>query len=177
MAETKGLVMVFTGDGKGKTTASLGMAMRAWGQGLKVLVLQFIKGTWHYGELTAAEKLGPDFEIRRLGGGFVKDTSGDQFETHRAMAQEALQESRRAVEVAQHDMIILDEINNSLALGLVDLEEVMDIIRSKPAQMHLVLTGRNAPAEIIAQADLVTEMKLIKHPYDAGIQAQKGVEF
>lgn len=175
--ETKGLTLVFTGNGKSKTTAALGMGLRAWGQGMKVLVLQFIKGGWRYGELKAAEKLGPGFEIRQMGEGFIRDSGGDGLEAHRDAAQKALEEARRAVSRPEHDLVILDEINYAVHYGLVDLKDVLELIRSKPPHLHLVLTGRNAAPEVIELADLVTEMKEIKHPYAAGIPAQKGIEF
>lgn len=175
--ETKGLTLVFTGNGKGKTTAALGMALRAWGQGMKVLVIQFIKGGWKYGELKAGEKLGPGFEMRQMGEGFIKGTGDDGLETHRAAAQKALEEARRAVSKPQHDLVILDEINYAVHYGLVELADVLEIIRSKPPGLHLVLTGRNVAPEVVELADLVTEMKEIKHSYVAGIPAQKGIEF
>lgn len=175
--ETRGLTLVFTGNGKGKTTAALGMAMRAWGQGMKVLVLQFIKGGWKYGELKAAEKLGPAFEMRQVGEGFIKGSGEEGLKAHRAAAQEALVQARRAVQEEEYDMIILDEINYAVNYGLVDLPDVLDLIRSKPPRLHLVLTGRNAAGDVVELADLVTEMREVKHPFAAGIPAQKGIEF
>ncbi len=175
--ETKGLTLVFTGNGKGKTTAALGMALRAWGQGMKVLILQFIKGGWKYGELKAAEKLGPGFEMYQMGEGFIKGATDQGLEGHRAAAQKALEEARKAVGEGKHDLVILDEINYAVHYGLVDLADVLEIIRTKPAGLHLVLTGRNAAPEVEELADLVTEMKEIKHPYASGIPAQKGIEF
>lgn len=173
----RGLTLVFTGDGKGKTTAALGMALRAWGQGMKVLVLQFIKGGWKYGELKAVEKLGSNFVMRQMGEGFIKGSGEDGMEVHRTAAQNALQEARKAVREGAADMIILDEINYAVHYGLVDLADVLDIIRSKPPGVHLVLTGRNAADEVVELADLVTEMKEVKHPFAKGISAQKGIEF
>lgn len=175
--ETRGLTLVFTGNGKGKTTAALGMALRAWGQGMKVLVLQFIKGGWKYGELKASEKLGPNFEIRQMGEGFIRDAGPEGLNAHREAAQKALEEARRAVREGEHDMVILDEINYAISYGLVNKADVLELIRNKPPRMHLVLTGRNAAGEVIELADLVTEMREIKHPFAAGIPAQKGIEF
>ncbi|KJS12181.1 MAG: cob(I)yrinic acid a c-diamide adenosyltransferase [Peptococcaceae bacterium BRH_c8a] len=175
--ETKGLTLVFTGNGKGKTTAALGMSLRAWGQDMKVLILQFIKGGWKYGELKAAEKLGPNYEMRQMGEGFIKGSGDDGLEAHRAAAQKALEEARNAVLDGRHDLVVLDEINYAVHYGLVDLADVLEIIRSKPPVLHLVLTGRNVAPEVVELADLVTEMKEIKHPYAAGISAQKGIEF
>jgi len=176
-SETKGLTLVFTGSGKGKTTAALGMALRAWGQGMKVLIIQFIKGGWKYGELKAAEKLGPGFEMRQMGEGFIKDAAGEGLEAHRAAAQKALAEARQAVREPGYDLVILDEINYALHYRLVELADVLEMIRSKPPGLHLVLTGRNAAPEVVELADLVTEMKEIKHPYSSGVKAQKGIEY
>ncbi len=169
--------MVFTGEGKGKTTAALGMGMRAWGQGKKVLVLQFIKGRWRYGELNTAAQLGENFEIRQLGEGFTYLDNEITMEEHQAAARAALKAAGEELALARVDMLILDEILYALTLKLVTLEEIMDLLDKKPAQMHLVLTGRGAAPEIIARADLVTEMKEIKHHYAKGIKAQEGVEF
>lgn len=176
MAESHGLIIVHTGNGKGKTTAALGLGMRAWGQGLRVLVLQFIKGNWKYGELKAAEKLGGDFVIRQMGEGFVSSSS-DESDAHKAAAREALADARREIMSGAWGMIILDEINYAIRYGLVSVDEALDLLEAKPGYLHLVLTGRDAPQEIIDKADLVTEMREIKHPYKQGIKAQKGIEF
>ncbi|MCL6638415.1 MAG: cob(I)yrinic acid a,c-diamide adenosyltransferase [Firmicutes bacterium] len=176
-SKKKGLVLVDTGSGKGKTTAALGMALRAWGQGMKVLILQFIKGGWKYGELKAAEKLGPNFEIRQMGEGFIRDAAEDAMESHRRAANEALAAARREIAGGKYDLIVLDEILYAVNYGLVDLKDVLALIDGKPSGLHLVLTGRNAPQEVIDRADLVTEMKEVKHPYQKGIPAQKGIEF
>lgn len=173
----KGLILVNTGNGKGKTTASLGMAFRAWGQGMKVLVLQFIKGGWKYGELKAAEQLGPNFEIRQMGEGFIKGPGDKSLDEHRHAAQEALNAARAEISSGKYDLIILDEILYAIHYGLVPLDDVLDLLAKKPADLHLVLTGRNAPPEIIERANLVTEMREIKHPFAEGIPAQKGIEF
>ena len=175
MAEAQGLVMVNTGNGKGKTTAALGMALRAWGQGLKVLVIQFIKGSWKYGELKAAEKLAPNFVIRPMGEGFVNQ--GNEKADHQGAANEALQAARTEIISGHWDMIVLDEINYAVKFGLVTVQECLELLDLKPEPMHLVLTGRDVREEIIDRADLVTEMREIKHPYKKGIKAQKGVEF
>lgn len=177
MAETKGLIIVNTGNGKGKTTAALGMGLRAWGQGLKVLVLQFIKGNWKYGELQAAERMGADFVIRQMGEGFVRDTTEADQADHQEAAEKALQDARTEIVSGNWDMIILDEINYAIKFGLVSWEAVVELLAIKPPLLHLVLTGRDARQEIIDIADLVTEMKEIKHPYKKGIKAQKGIEF
>jgi cob(I)alamin adenosyltransferase len=178
MGEKKnGLILVNTGNGKGKTTAALGMAFRAWGQGMKVLVLQFIKGGWKYGELKAAEKIGPDFEMRQMGEGFIKGPGDQSLDEHRHAAAEALEAARFEISSGKYDLIILDEILYALNYGLVSLDDVLGLMAKKPDNLHLVLTGRNAPPEVIERADLVTEMKEIKHHYTRGIPAQKGIEF
>lgn len=177
MGDTKGLVLVFTGSGKGKTTAALGMAMRAWGQGMRVLVLQFIKGGWRYGELKAAEALGERFEIRPLGEGFVGNAEPGAMEEHKRAASAALAAANERIASGMYDLVILDEINYAIGFDLVHLADVLKLIDAKPGSLHLVLTGRNAPPEVIERADLVTEMKEIKHPYAVGIKAQKGIEF
>jgi cob(I)alamin adenosyltransferase len=179
MAEQKksGLILVNTGNGKGKTTAALGMGLRAWGQGMKVLVLQFIKGGWKYGELKAAEKMGPDFEIRQMGEGFIKGPEDQSLEEHRHAAAEALAAAKTEISSGKYDLIILDEILYAINYGLVALSDALDLMALKPDNLHLVLTGRNAPPEIIERADLVTEMREIKHHYTKGTPAQKGIEF
>ncbi len=179
MAEQKksGLILVNTGNGKGKTTAALGMGLRAWGQGMKVLVLQFIKGGWKYGELKAAEKMGPNFEIRQMGEGFIKGPEDQSLEEHRHAAAEALAAAKTEISSGKYDLIILDEILYAINYGLVAVSDALALMALKPDNLHLVLTGRNAPPEIIERADLVTEMREIKHHYTKGIPAQKGIEF
>ncbi|MBI3913227.1 MAG: cob(I)yrinic acid a,c-diamide adenosyltransferase [Chloroflexi bacterium] len=174
----RGMIIVYTGDGKGKTTAALGMAFRAIGRGWRVLMVQFMKGTWHYAELDTAKRLAPDFEIVPMGKGFYKIID-DQFTEgeHRAAAHAALEFAREKMQSGAYDLLILDEVNNALATGLLPLAALMEFIDAKPADFNLVLTGRGAPAELIARADLVTEMREIKHPYQKGILAQKGIDF
>ncbi len=178
MPERRGLIIVHTGTGKGKTTAALGMGLRAWGQGFRVLVIQFIKGTWASGELRAAAKLGPDYVIQPAGHGFVPAGQDNEVPAdHRLAAAKALQAAHREMETGKWDMIILDELNYAITLGLVPLAAVLDLLDRKPPGLHLVLTGRDARPAVIERADLVTEMKEIKHPFHQGIPAQKGVEF
>ena len=173
----QGLIMVFTGSGKGKTTAAMGMALRAVGHGLKTLMIQFIKGSWHYGELDAAKRLAPQFEIRPMGKGFIRyDRTGPDLEDIRAV-KEAWEVFRREMASGKYRMIILDEINYVIHYGLLPVEEVIRSLEARPEGLHLVLTGRNAHPGIVEIADLVTEMKEIKHPFQAGIKAQRGVEF
>jgi len=173
----QGLIIVNTGNGKGKTTAALGMAMRAWGQGFKVLVIHFIKGTWKYGASQAAERMGPDFVIRQLGEGFVTGCKEEEKLHHQNAAQAALRGASDEIAAGQWDMVILDEINYAIKFGLVPVELVVDLLKNKPASLHVVLTGRDAHPMVIDMADLVTEMKEIKHPYKQGIKAQQGIEF
>jgi len=177
MVEKQGLILVNTGNGKGKTTAALGLAMRAWGQGLKVLVVQFIKGNWKYGELEAAKRMGPDFVIRQMGEGFVQSCTENERPSHELAAAEALQTAKEEIAAQKWDMIILDEINYAVKFGLVAVDDVLSLLEAKPAALHVVLTGRDAHPQIIDKADLVTEMKEIKHHYKKGIKAQKGIEF
>jgi cob(I)alamin adenosyltransferase len=173
-----GLVIVHTGNGKGKTTAALGLAVRAWGQGLRILILQFIKGKWKYGELKALEKFSPQVKIRALGKGFTrKNASAEDVVLHQTAAADAIAEAKAEIEKGLWDMVILDEINYAVKFGLISLSQVVDLVEKKPSAMHLVLTGRDAAPEIIERADLVTEMKEIKHPYKSGIPAQIGIEF
>ncbi len=171
-----GLTIVHTGNGKGKTTAALGLALRAWGEGLKVLILQFIKGGWKYGELNALAKFAPDITVKQCGEGFTRRGNTDM-EKHRRAAQKTLAEAKTEMTSGKWDMIILDEINYAVDFGLISENDVLDLISQKPKNLHLVLTGRNAKENIIAKANLVTEMKEIKHPYKEGIKAQKGIEF
>jgi cob(I)alamin adenosyltransferase len=174
----RGLIIVYTGDGKGKTTAALGMALRALGRGWKVLMVQFMKGTWHYAELDTAKRLAPDFEIVPMGKGFYKILD-DHYteEEHRAAALAALQFARDRMCSGKYDLLILDEVNNAIGTGLLPLCAVMNLLDAKPADFHIVLTGRGAPPELLERADLVTEMREIKHPYQKGILAQKGIDF
>ena len=178
MEEKNGLIIVHTGNGKGKTTAALGLAMRAWGDGLRVLILQFIKGGWKYGEIEAIKRLGEidgRIELRRLGKGFQRNT--DDKAEHIAAAQEALKEAGEAFASGEYDLIILDEINYAVKFELITVEAVKALLAKRPPELHVVLTGRDAKEEIIDMADLVTEMKLIKHPYQQGIKALRGIEF
>lgn len=174
--ETRGLVIVHTGNGKGKTTAALGLALRAVGQGLRVAMVQFIKGSWKYGELRAPEFL-PGFEIHPMGRGFVNLGAPSPDPQDVALARETLLAAREKVLSGRYGMVILDEVNYAVAYGLVPVQDVLSLISEKPPAVHLVLTGRDARPEIIEAADLVTEMREIKHPYRAGVKAQKGVEF
>jgi len=178
MSDDTGLVIVYTGRGKGKTTAALGMALRAVGHGFKVAMIQFIKGSWFYGELNSSTKLEPDFELVAAGKGFVGIIDDNKpIEDHVKAAQEALLISKEKIASGKYDIIILDEINYAVNLGLVEVNDVLDLIKIKPSTLHLVLTGNYASDEIINVADLVTEMKEVKHPFQAGIKAKKGIDY
>ena len=172
----KGLIIVNTGNGKGKTTAALGLAIRAWGQGLKVLILQFIKGSWKYGELAAISKMDDNIVIMPLGEGFTNKNLEEK-EKHKFVAIEALATAEKEVKSKKWDMIILDEINYALKYDLLELNSVLKLLDEKDSSLHLVLTGRDAKEEIISRADMVTEMKELKHHYKNGIKAQRGIEF
>lgn len=174
MTLEQGCVQVYTGNGKGKTTAALGLALRAVGRGLRVCVFQFIKGGGPYGEHLIAEKLAPYLTIIQTGRpGWVN--TGDITED-RAAAQAALLQARALLASGVYDIFICDEINGAVGFGLVDVEQVLELIRLKPERVELVLTGRNAHERVIEAADLVTEMREIKHYYKAGVPARTGIE-
>ncbi len=169
------MIQVYTGDGKGKTTASLGLALRACGHGFKVLMIQFMKGSKNYGELLSSEHV-PGLEIIQKGlPTFVK--KGEPSEEDLRLAGEGMDLARKAVRDAAYDILILDEINCAMDYGLVEVAEVLDLIEKKPDGMELVLTGRYAPPEVLAAADLITEMTKVKHYYDGGVQMREGIEF
>jgi cob(I)alamin adenosyltransferase len=172
---TKGLIMVHTGHGKGKTTAALGLAFRALGHGLPVCIIQFIKGTWKYGELKSAERFADLLELHVVGEGFTWK-SQDPEADHRA-AREGWALARERIEAGRHHLIVLDEFTYVLNLKMVDEKEAIACLQQKPAAMHILVTGRDAPASLIDIADLVTDMREAKHPFKAGIKAQKGIEF
>jgi len=170
-----GIIQVYTGEGKGKTTASLGQALRACGHGFKVLMIQFMKGSKNYGELLSSEAV-PGLEIVQKGlPTFVK--KGEPSEEDLRLAAEGMQLARETVRAAAHDILILDEINCAVDYGLVDVKEVLELIGEKPDGMELILTGRYAPKEFIELADLVTEMREVKHHYNKGVQMREGREF
>jgi cob(I)alamin adenosyltransferase len=171
----KGLLIVFTGNGKGKTTAALGMAVRAAGHEMKVLVLQFIKGGWSYGELQSFETM-EHITIKPLGTGFTWNK--ESLEEDRKLAAAGWEEAVSEIARGYYQMIVLDELNIVLSYGLLPLEPVLSVLESRPPGLHIVVTGRNAPLELIGIADLVTEMQQVKHPFhEQGIKAQKGIEF
>ncbi len=174
----KGLIMVHTGPGKGKTTAALGVAMRAVGQGMKALMVQFIKGSWHYGELDAAQMLGKDhFQILPMGRGFVKVGVEKPDPEDVRLVEDAWKFASEKIASGEYDLVILDEINYAISYKMLSPEQVVETLRQKPEMVHVILTGRNAHPAIIELADLVTEMREVKHPYQKGIMAQRGIEY
>lgn len=179
--EERGLILVNTGNGKGKTTAALGIVLRAVGQGFKVLILQFIKSGNGYGELAGLAKLGDQVEIRSMGKGFIyykRDEVGEaELSRHKEAAQVAWRTLVEEVNSDKWDLIVMDEINNAINYELIDVYSVVEMLKNKPKRLHVVLTGRYAKPEIIDMADTVTEMKVVKHAYEKGIKAAKGIEF
>jgi len=155
-----GLTIVYTGKGKGKTTAALGIALRATGYKKKICMIQFIKGSWHYGEMESSKRLEPEFEMVAIGKGFVGiiDDKSPK-EDHQKIAKEAIRISNEKIQSGKYDIVILDEINYAVNLNLISLDDVLDLIKSKPENVDLVLTGNYAKEEVIEAADLVTEMK------------------
>ena len=179
----RGLVILYTGNGKGKTSAAMGGVLRALGHGWTVLVIQFFKGDWPivFGEVEMAKRLAPQFELLQMGKGFVKHM-GDQkpFEEHAAAAKQALAEARERIASGKYDLVVLDEIVYAIdyaGVQLVTIDEVLALIDAKPPSVHLVMTGRNAPQALIDRADLVTEMHEVKHPWQRKIPAQLGIDY
>ena len=172
----KGLLIVFTGDGKGKTTAALGTALRAIGQGFKVMMIQFIKGAWKSSELESAKRLAPMLEIRPVGRGFVFKDKGPTPEDIKA-AEEGWALAQEKMRSGEYDLVILDEINYAISYRMLSPEAVVQALQAKPEMLHVILTGRNAHPATVELADLVTEMREVKHPYQKGIQAQRGIEY
>ncbi|RNC70377.1 MAG: cob(I)yrinic acid a,c-diamide adenosyltransferase [Desulfuromonadales bacterium] len=171
----QGCIQVYTGNGKGKTTAALGLAFRAVGRGLKVIMIQFMKGGGPYGEHAAAERLAPELTIIPTGRpGWVNRENPDPEDIR--LAREALEAARGALTCGEYDLVILDEVNGAVFFGLLNVEDVLTLMGQKPPRVELVLTGRNADERVIAAADLATEMREIKHYYRAGVPARIGIE-
>jgi len=173
----KGLIMVNTGAGKGKTTAALGTGLRAVGSGLRVLMLQFLKGSWHYGELDAVKAFGDNFVMKQMGRGFVKVGGAEPDPEDVKMVEEAWNESRDAILSGKWDLVVLDEINYAISYGMLDPQKVVEAMKQKPEMVHVILTGRNAHPTIVELADTVTEMRQVKHAYEKGVEAQRGIEY
>ncbi len=173
-----GLLIIYTGNGKGKTSAAMGTGFRAVGQGMKVLMVQFIKGDWHYGELDTAKMLGDErFQMIPMGRGFVKVGTEEPDPEDVKLVRNAWEFGKEKLFAAQHEVLILDEINYAIHYGMLPVEEVAQALERRPENVHVILTGRNAHSSLIELADLVTEMKEIKHPFQKGILAQRGIDY
>ena len=173
----RGLIIVNTGPGKGKTTAARGTALRAVGNGMKVLMLQFLKGSWHYGELDAVKAFGGNFVMKQMGRGFVKVGGAETDPQDIKMVEDAWVEADAAIMSGKWDLVVLDEINYAISYGMLDPGKVAETLKRKPELVHVILTGRNAHPTIIELADTVTEMKQVKHAYEKGVLAQRGIEY
>jgi cob(I)alamin adenosyltransferase len=173
----RGLIIVNTGPGKGKTTAAMGTALRAVGQGMRVLMLQFLKGSWHYGELDAVQAFGDKFVMKQMGRGFVKVGSEKPDPEDVRMVEQAWTKAEQAIQSGEWDLIILDEINYAISYGMLEAEKVVAGLKKKPGMVHVILTGRNAHPTIVELADTVTEMRQVKHAYEKGVMAQRGIEY
>ena len=173
----RGLIIVNTGPGKGKTTAAMGTALRAVGNGMKVLMLQFLKGSWHYGELDAVKAFGDRFVMKQMGRGFVKVGGAETAPEDVRMVEEAWAEGEQAIRSGLWDLVVLDEINYAISYHMLSPEKVAEALRTKPEMVHVILTGRNAHPTIIDLADTVTEMRQVKHAYEKGVMAQRGIEY
>jgi len=173
--EEKGLVIVHTGKGKGKSTAGFGMVFRALGHGMKIGVVQFVKGSWDTGERWVLEKFPDQVTISALGEGFTWETQDRSRDI--AMARGAWEQAKAMIMDEEIDMVLCDELNIVLRYDYLPVEEIIDVLKAKPEMKHVIVTGRNAKDELIEVADLVTEMEMIKHPFRSGVKAQKGIEF
>ena len=171
----KGLVMVHTGKGKGKSTAAFGMVFRALGNGMKVGVVQFVKGKWQTGERVILEKLGDQVTMTAMGDGFTWETQDRQRDIDAARA--AWERAKEMIMDDEHDMVLCDELNIVLRYDYLPVEEILETLRNKPEMKHVIITGRNAKDELMDFADLVTDMTMIKHPFRDGVKAQVGIEF
>jgi cob(I)alamin adenosyltransferase len=174
----RGLIVVITGYGKGKTTSALGMALRACGHGLRVCIIQFMKGDIYAGEWDGVKKLDCEIELIATGKGFCGIQGNPYpFAEHRDNAQDAISLALEKMASGRYDLLILDEINNALHLKLLDREQVLDLLQRKPPLLHLVLTGRDAHPEVIELADTVSEVREIKHAYRKKIEPQPGIDY
>ena len=174
----KGIIVIYYGNGKGKTTAALGIALRAIGYNYNVCMIQFIKGEWNYGEIYSSNRLKPNFELIVTGKGFVGIIDDDHhIDEHVKSSRNALKIAEEKIRSGKYDTIILDEINYAIKLNLITDDEVIELLKMKPIQTNLILTGNHISEKIFDLADLVTEMKEIKHPYKKGIKAKKGIDF
>jgi cob(I)alamin adenosyltransferase len=172
---SKGLLMVFTGNGKGKTTAALGLAFRALGHGKRVSFIQFIKGSWKYGELEAAKRFEGLLDFHVMGRGFT--WKSEDLDKDIAAARKGWELAKKVIAENHHQLVVLDELTYLVTYGMLEEQEVIDVLMARDPLLHVVVTGRGAGEGLIAAADLVTEMREIKHPFAQGIKAQKGIEF
>jgi cob(I)alamin adenosyltransferase len=180
----EGLIQVYTGDGKGKTTAAWGQTLRAVGRGLRACVVMFLKGDAGLGEVRAAERLAPRITVRQFGANreeMASRTGGPWWESgynedDRRMAQDGLDFARAAIMSGEYDVVVLDEANVAMSEGLLAVPDVLEVIRERPPRVEVILTGRNAPQEVVEAADLVTEMRPLKHPFERGTPARPGIE-
>jgi cob(I)alamin adenosyltransferase len=173
--DEKGLVIVHTGKGKGKSSAGFGMVFRALGHGMKIGVVQFVKGSWDTGERWVLEKFPEQVTISALGEGFTWETQDRARDI--AMARDAWEQAKALILDESYDMVLCDELNIVLRYDYLPVDEVIEVLKAKPEMKHVIITGRNAKDELIEFADLVTEMEMIKHPFRSGVKAQKGIEF
>ncbi len=173
--EEKGLIMVHTGKGKGKSTAAFGMVFRALGNGMKVGVVQFVKGKWATGERVILEKMGDQVTMTSMGEGFTWETQDRQRDIEAARI--AWEKAKELIMDDEHQMVLCDELNIVLRYDYLPVEEIIEVLKSKPAMKHVIITGRNAKEELIDIADLVTDMTMVKHPFSSGVKSQVGVEF
>jgi len=173
----QGLVHVYTGDGKGKTTAALGLALRAIGWGERVYIIQFIKGYPDIGEAHFAAEHTDQLILKQFAADTSRAIGEDKVQQRQAAAQAALEHAEKIISSGEYGLVILDEINNALHYNIIDIDRVLALLRNKPDHVEIVLTGRNAPTPIIESADYVTEMKMVKHPYHKGIPARKGIDY
>jgi len=173
----RGLILINTGSGKGKTTAALGTALRAVGNGMRVLMLQFLKGSWHYGELDAVEAFEGRFVLKQMGRGFVKVGGAETDPEDIRLVEAAWAEAQKAIYSGEWDMVVLDEINYAISYKMLDPAVVAAALRGRPEMVHVILTGRNAHPLLVELADTVTEMREVKHAYEKGVLAQRGIEY
>lgn len=173
--KTKGLLIIFTGKGKGKTTAALGTALRAAGHGKRIGIVQFIKGSWTYGELEALKRFDDLIDLHVMGRGFT--WKSEDLKKDKAVARQGWEKAVEMIRAESYDLIILDELTYLMTYGFVDSDTVLSALSEKPADLHIIVTGRGASDTLIDMADLVTDMHAVKHPYEAGIKAQQGIEF
>jgi cob(I)alamin adenosyltransferase len=173
-----GLLIIYTGNGKGKTSAAMGTAFRAVGQGLRVMMVQFIKGSWHYGELDTAKMIPEDrFQIVPMGRGFVKVGTEQPDPQDVEMVRRCWEFGKEKMMSGQHELMVFDEINYAINYGMLSADDVAESLARRPDSVHVILTGRNAHPKLVEMADLVTEMKEIKHPFEKGILAARGIDY